>query len=61
MLKCDFEVFVPAAEGDFLSFCLADIAGKAFFDIANTVVYVISGALSNYLNGTIAAIANRTC
>jgi hypothetical protein len=58
VLKCDFEVSVPGAQGNFFYFCFPDIADKGFFDISNTVIYVVSRALSNHLNIAIAAIAD---
>jgi hypothetical protein len=45
--------------GDFFGFCLSDITFKGFFDVSDAIGYVISGALSNHLNGAVWQIAGQ--
>ena len=57
-LKGDFEVCVPGVQGYFFDYGLSDIAGKGFFDVAQTIVNVFRRALSNHLNGTVQQVTD---
>jgi hypothetical protein len=46
--------------GDFFNFQLSYITGIILFEVLDTIIYVVSGALGEHLDGTIRQIADKT-
>ena len=58
-LKGNLEVCVSGVGGDFFNLSFSYIAAERFFDVLNTVIYVLTLALGEHLDISVGQIADK--